>query len=58
MLSYGTDFYSTGKVCTPVRGILIDIVCMTVIFSSSSSYNHITGLYCGLGLLLGRLKLY
>ena len=24
--------------------------------SSNSSYSHITGLYCGLGLLLGTLK--
>ena len=39
-------FYSTGKVCTPVRGIFIDIgLCMHVIIGSSSSYNYITGLY-------------
>ena len=41
------SFYSTGFVCTPVRGSLyIDIgLCMNVEIGSSSSYNYITGLY-------------
>ena len=30
--------------------------CMFVKIGSSSSYSHITGLYCGLVLLLGTLK--
>ena len=39
-------FYSVGKVCAPSE---IYIYCMLVKFGSSSSYSHISGLYCGLG---------
>ena len=58
IISHWLSFPSTGIVCTPDRYIYIYIGhCMCAkIGSSSSSYSHITGLYCGLGLLLGTLK--
>ena len=55
IISHWLSFPSTGIVCTPDRDIYIGH-CMCAKIGSSSSYSHITGLYCGLGLLLGTLK--